>query len=85
MTIAATIAIDISGSEAAEFAGAAAVNAGAGEGTAGVDVEAPRRRHHRRQLSHRNSTEQRIQAAENPEQHNQARVAQRAGKSAGQP
>ena len=30
MTIAATIAIDISGSEAAEFAGAAAVNAGAG-------------------------------------------------------
>ena len=30
MTIAATIAIDISGSEATELAGAAAVNAGAG-------------------------------------------------------
>ena len=31
MTITATIAMDISGSDAAEFAGAAAVNAGAGE------------------------------------------------------
>src|SRR6266853_766212 len=107
MTIAATIAIDISGSAAAEFAGAVAVNAGADgaikqpitsmSSMSPTETEMPpvTARPSRRptqcnpvDTDSMDSAAARLCAAagaQNPEQHNQARVAQRAGKSAGQP
>ena len=49
-----------------------------------VDVEAARLRRHRRQLRDRNRAEERVHAAEDPEQHHEPRITKRGGERTGE-